>query len=690
MAVQQYSLVANDWLNLEYIINDLTQRVVGQELHPTSTPTFADLTITGDLDLTGDLDVTGDLDIGGTVTFDGLTASRIVATDASKGLISLASPLIVSEGGTGAATLTDHGILLGSGTSAITLLGAASNGQLPIGSTGADPVLAELTGTANQIIITNAAGSITLSLPQDYHTSATPTLGGLTVVNAITEFSTDGTLGGNSDSALPTEKAVKTYVDGASTSPGGADTQVQYNNGGVFGGDATFNFNDTTKVLDVDGHTITGTVAIGLDMSGGTFATAVQNWPATPVIQVAGTQTIKFDDTNYNTFIGTNCAQHVPYEGIYNLFIGYNAGFLNDHIAGSTGHYNVYIGTQAGQGISTHNTGYENVAIGARAFLFNQSGFGNFALGRTALYNNTTGDMNIAIGQSTMYSNISGDGNIAFGRNALTLNTLGHRNIGFGYLSNRCNRTGHYNIAIGENSGGGATATENNHHQSVWLGYRSGYNATTSSYTTSLGTYSAFSGTTNDRCVYLGYKAGYRQTTLDDILIIDNQDRGDATSEITDSLMYGVFNATPASQSLRLNVGNLYLGNPIHSDANGGGLITQTFIREDGAGTATSAASIAVSHDGAGANDQLSKMVLGVNTGAGLVQALEIGSDLLATFAGVVTTDEHYEVDGTQVVTNQVIDARCDDAINSGDATTDGVIDSLRDAMITHGLIAAS
>jgi len=43
-----------------------------------------------------------------------------------------------------------------------------------------------------------------------------------------------------------------------------------------------------------------------------------------------------------------------------------------------------------------------------------------------------------------------------------------------------------------------------------------------------------------------------------------------------------------------------------------------------------------------------------------------------------------------QVVGSRVVDARCDDAIDSGDATTDGVIDSLRDAMIAHGLIAAS
>lgn len=49
-----------------------------------------------------------------------------------------------------------------------------------------------------------------------------------------------------------------------------------------------------------------------------------------------------------------------------------------------------------------------------------------------------------------------------------------------------------------------------------------------------------------------------------------------------------------------------------------------------------------------------------------------------------------YKVDGVQVLTNRVIDARCDDVANSGDATTDGLIDALRDAMITHGLIAAA
>lgn len=71
----------------------------------------------------------------------------------------------VPSGGTGLSTITDHGIMLGSGTSAITVMTALTNGQLAIGSTGADPVGAVLTGTANQVTVTNAAGSITLSIP---------------------------------------------------------------------------------------------------------------------------------------------------------------------------------------------------------------------------------------------------------------------------------------------------------------------------------------------------------------------------------------------------------------------------------------------------------------------------------------------------------------------------------------------
>lgn len=161
------------------------QRLAGTALDEGSTPKFASVNLTN------------------------LTASRLIQTDASKVLssvtdltnwvagtaneiditddadgtitIGIVNPLIVGKGGTGAATLTDHSLLAGSGTGAITALGAAANGQLPIGSTGADPVLATITGTSNRITVSNGAGSITLTTPQDTHTGASPTFAGATL-----------------------------------------------------------------------------------------------------------------------------------------------------------------------------------------------------------------------------------------------------------------------------------------------------------------------------------------------------------------------------------------------------------------------------------------------------------------------------------------------------------------------------
>ena len=43
-----------------------------------------------------------------------------------------------------------------------------------------------------------------------------------------------------------------------------------------------------------------------------------------------------------------------------------------------------------------------------------------------------------------------------------------------------------------------------------------------------------------------------------------------------------------------------------------------------------------------------------------------------------------------QVVGARVVDARIDDIPNSGDATTDGIIDAIQDALIAHGLVAAA
>lgn len=77
--------------------------------------------------------------------------------------LSLDTALTVANGGTGATTLTDGGVLLGSGTGAITATGVLTNGQLLIGDNDGDPTVGTLS-EGNGITVSNGAGSITLAI----------------------------------------------------------------------------------------------------------------------------------------------------------------------------------------------------------------------------------------------------------------------------------------------------------------------------------------------------------------------------------------------------------------------------------------------------------------------------------------------------------------------------------------------
>jgi hypothetical protein len=77
--------------------------------------------------------------------------------------IDLDVPVTVPNGGTGATTLTDGGIVLGSGTNPVTVTAQPTDGQLLIGSTGLDPVLSTLTSGDGSVLITPGPGTIDLS-----------------------------------------------------------------------------------------------------------------------------------------------------------------------------------------------------------------------------------------------------------------------------------------------------------------------------------------------------------------------------------------------------------------------------------------------------------------------------------------------------------------------------------------------
>ena len=103
------------------------------------------------------------------------------------------TPLPVSDGGTGRSTLTDGAVLVGNGTSPITMIGPLTDGQLLIGSTvGIDPVPANLTSSNSSVTITNGSGSINLSVLRPLtngqlligSTSNPPVLANITSVDA--------------------------------------------------------------------------------------------------------------------------------------------------------------------------------------------------------------------------------------------------------------------------------------------------------------------------------------------------------------------------------------------------------------------------------------------------------------------------------------------------------------------------
>jgi len=106
---------------------------------------------------------------------------------------------------------------------------------------------------------------------------------------------------------------------GGGGTPGGSDTQVQYNNAGSFGGSADLTWNDTAKELGVGGD-------INLD-DGGTYSTTVQ------AVTPTANRTISFPDATGTVALVAGSNQAVQYNSA-----GANAGdsgLLYDATSGS-------------------------------------------------------------------------------------------------------------------------------------------------------------------------------------------------------------------------------------------------------------------------------------------------------------------------------------------------------------------
>lgn len=131
-------------------------------------------------------------------TYNGGTFNAPTLNNADLSSTTLTSPTLttptISSGNTTFSALAANSQLYLNGSKVLTATANPTNGQLLIGSTGAVPVLGTLTGTANQVVVTNSAGGITLSTPQNIGTGSSPTFAGLTLsgLTASRYLKTDG------------------------------------------------------------------------------------------------------------------------------------------------------------------------------------------------------------------------------------------------------------------------------------------------------------------------------------------------------------------------------------------------------------------------------------------------------------------------------------------------------------------
>jgi hypothetical protein len=151
-----------------------------------------------------------------------LTNKTLTSPTIDLSTVTSSGDLAVADGGTGASTLTDGGVLLGSGTGAVTAMAALADGEMIVGDGTTDPV-AESGATLRTSIglgtVATLDTGITSGLvPLVGTKSSTTTLAGLVERSTSAENVT-----GTDDTVTPTVAGVKEMIDthGAPAGDGG-------------------------------------------------------------------------------------------------------------------------------------------------------------------------------------------------------------------------------------------------------------------------------------------------------------------------------------------------------------------------------------------------------------------------------------------------------------------------------------
>ncbi len=303
-----------------------------------------------------------------------------------------------------------------------------NDGQLVIGKTGLAPVAASLTGTTNEIIVTNGPGTITLTTPQAIATTSSPTFANITINGSIAgpintrtadnilSCSTAQTTGDLiafsaaqrvvvDTGLLATNIVTNTGTGAAGNIPSFVSSKVIQDSNiaatNIFLADgtvaATGNFNMNAK--EITGIAALRPTATNILFGTGATSTSLRD------IAIGSTNAI-IGSSNDTISIGSNMT--------LNSFIANNVLIGNNITCLSGGSETVCIG----QGAST-SAGVSNVIIGQNTSVTG-TGFGNVVIGQLSSTSNN--DCSI-IGTG---SNISGNGVIAIGAGCNTASSKAH------------------------------------------------------------------------------------------------------------------------------------------------------------------------------------------------------------------------------------------------------------------------
>lgn len=200
--------------------------------------------------------------------------------------IAVAGTDYVLPGGAGAISgLTLDGAIYAASANTIASTAAMTNGQILIGSTGAAPVKNTISGTSNEITITNSSGGIAASLPTSLTFTGKTVIGG---IFAATSF--DGPVGSNAPaSGAFTTLAVSAGATVASLSKSSSGNFVI---GGLTGGATFIDSGTATNVVLRPGAVAAATITptginatdIGTTTPGSGLFSSLTESGASPVV----------------------------------------------------------------------------------------------------------------------------------------------------------------------------------------------------------------------------------------------------------------------------------------------------------------------------------------------------------------------------------------------------------------------